>query len=124
MINIEFLNKRWDLPTMERRMENLKKVIPENEVENTITAYSQIAEDRLDVLYLAYFNLKDRFCKIDRNKFGEAKIIAYRPKVRVIYYDSSCATTANNWEYNWTTTSASYDNFVTTTATTITASGW
>lgn len=77
---------------MERRMENLKKVIPEIEVEFAITKYSCIAKNRLDALYLAYFDLKDKFCKIDRRNFGTVKQIEFEP----IY---SCTTTsiASSW---------------------------
>ncbi len=77
---MEYVNKRWDLPTMEVRMENLKKVINPHIVETSIAYYETIADNRLDALYLAYYQLKDDYCKIKRRTFGKPKNVQYKPK--------------------------------------------
>ena len=124
----EFIEKRWDLPTMEKRMECLKKVIDPFEVDLKINFYlSLFTDDKLDAMYLAYYDLKDKYCKIDRSKFGTPKKVDYKPKnigisttsfvdtyltepaISSDWYCSNTATGAYNiyWEpsdYNWTIT--------------------
>jgi hypothetical protein len=124
----EFIEKRWDLPTMEKRMENLKKVIDPFEVDLKINLYLSIStDDRLDALYLAYYDLKDKYCKLDRKKFGTPKKVDYKqknfgtlttsfidtsltePAISSTWYYSNATAGAYSvyWEpsnYNWTVT--------------------
>lgn len=99
----EYVNKRWDLPTMEKKLELLKKVIPAEIVNLRIDSYLCYADDRLDALYLAYYSLKDEYCKIKRRTFGEPKKVEYKPKTVKWDYDygSNAWTTSN---YTWTVT--------------------
>lgn len=115
----EYVNKRWDLPTMEKKLELLKKVIPAEIVNLRIDSYLCYADDRLDALYLAYYSLKDEFCKIKRRSFGEPKKVEYKPKT-VKWYDSNAWTTS---DYTWTITTSSYST-TTTSAYYWTDNGW
>ena len=109
----EFIEKRWDLPTMEKRMENLKKVIDPFEVDLKINLYLSIStDDRLDALYLAYYDLKDKYCKLDRKKFGTPKKVDYKQKnfgtLTTSFVDTYLTEPAisSNWYYSDTTTGA------------------
>jgi len=113
----EFIEKRWDLPTMEKRMENLKKVIDPLEVDLKINLHlSMSTDDRLDALYLAYYELKDEYCKLDRKKFGTPKKVDYKQKsfgtFTTSFIDTSLTvptmgwTNSTNWYYSDTTTGA------------------
>lgn len=101
----EYVNKKWDLPTMEKKLELLKKVIPADIVDLRIGSYLSCIEDRLDALYLAYYSLKDEFCKIKRRSFGEPKIVEYKPKTIKWDYDygNNMWATSN---YTWTITTS------------------
>ena len=101
----EYVNKRWDLPTMEKKLELLKKVIPAEIVDLRIDSYLCYADDRLDALYLAYYSLKDEFCKIKRRSFGEPKIVEYKPKTIKWDYDYVNNMWTTN-EYTWTVTTS------------------
>jgi hypothetical protein len=111
---MEYIEKRWDLPTMEKRMECLKKVIDPFEVDLKINFYlSVVTDDRLDAMYLAYYDLKDKYCKIDRSKFGKPKTVDYKSKntigtITTSYVDTYLTepATSSSWYYSDTTTSA------------------
>ena len=110
----EFIEKRWDLPTMEKRMECLKKVIDPFEVDLKINFYlSAFTDDKLDAMYLAYYDLKDKYCKIDRRKFGKPKTVDYKSKntigtITTSYVDTYLTepATSSSWYYSDTTTGA------------------
>ena len=118
----EFIEKRWDLPTMEKRMECLKKVIDPFEVDLKINFYlSAFTDDKLDAMYLAYYDLKDKYCKIDRRKFGKPKTVNYKTKgvnsfgnFASTLVDTSLTETAITWPDNATwyysnSTTSAYD---------------
>ena len=100
----EYVNKKWDLSTMEKKLELLKKVIPAEIVDLRISSYLCCTEDRLDALYLAYYSLKDEYCKIKRRSFGEPKIVEYKPKTIKweTNFNDNLWTTSN--DYTWTVT--------------------
>ena len=111
----EYIEKRWDLPTMEKRMECLKKVIDPFEVDLKVNYYlTLVTDDKLDALYLAYYDLKDKYCKIDRKKFGKPKTVNYKMKnvgvgtIASSFIDTSSIepTTSSTWYYSDTTTGA------------------
>lgn len=117
----EYVNKRWDLPTMEKKLELLKKVIPAEIVNLRIDSFLCSTEDRLDALYLAYYSLKDEFCKIKRRSFGEPKIVEYKPKTIKWDYDYG----SNAWN-TWTITTSYSTSYTTTTSSSYywTDNGW
>jgi hypothetical protein len=117
----EYVNKKWDLPTMEKKLELLKKVIPAEIVDLRIGSYLCYTEDRLDALYLAYYSLKDEYCKIKRRSFGEPKKVEYKPKT-VKWYDSNEWTISN--DYTWTVTTAYSTSTTTTSSYYWTDNGW
>ena len=109
---MKFINKKWDLPTMEKKLDSLKKIIPEYAVDLEISLYSNVAEDRLDVLYLAYYSLKDKYCKIKREKFGKIKDVEFEPKKATV-----TGTAGSYWcapaDYTWTVYTSSTDSVYT-----------
>lgn len=114
---MEYINKKWDLPTMEVRMENLKKVINPHIVETSIAYYENIADNRLDALYLAYYQLKDDYCKIKRRTFGKPKNVEYKPKQSTSWWYANDYERNSIWwspdNYTWTITT-SYSSSATT----------
>ena len=121
-----YMEKKWDLPKMEKKIELLKKIISEDEINSIIALYETCTDDRLDALYLAYYNLKDKYCKVKRTSFGTPKLINYSQKTIKIdnsewyyynipntitwsVYDTVDTTSANTWnvnDYTWTITTA------------------
>lgn len=77
---MEYVNKRWDLPVMEKRLENLKKIIPCTVVDSYIRKYENMADSKLDALYLAFYALKDTYCKVKRHTFGTPKMVDFKYK--------------------------------------------
>lgn len=77
---MEYVNKRWDLPVMEKRLENLKKIIPCTVVDAYIRKYENMSDSKLDALYLAFYALKDTYCKVKRNTFGTPKMVDFKYK--------------------------------------------
>ena len=75
-----YINKRWSKEVMQKRLENLKKILPLGVVELQIELGKQKAEDELDALYIAYYALKDIYCKVKRNSFGTPNEVEYKPK--------------------------------------------
>lgn len=114
-----YIEKRWSKEVLETRLENLKKVISPGLVDLAIDDANTKTDNELDALYIAYYELKDKYCKIKRSSFGKPKQVGYVPKKKPIGY---------YWEYDdwddwsWTTyatTSSSgiYSNYSTTTTT-------
>lgn len=114
---MDYVNKIWDLPTMEKRMECLKKVIDPLEVDLRVNYYlSLFTDDKLDAMYLAYYDLKDKYCKIDVRKFGKPKTVDYKQKNNMLFttslIDASLTeptitwTGGTNWYYSDSTTNA------------------
>ena len=120
-----YIEKRWSKEVLEKRLENLKKVISPGLVDLAIDDANTKTDNELDALYIAYYELKDKHCKLRRRAFGVPKIVGYVPKKKPIGYYSPY------WEYDdwddwsWTitgtyaTTSSSgiYSNYSTTTTT-------
>ena len=103
---MEYINKKWDLPTMEKRMENLKTVIDSNTVDAIIKHYDDIADNRLDALYLAYYHLKDIYCKIKRYSFGTPKDVEYNRKVKTSEWYNGNSVWWSPSNYTWTITTS------------------
>jgi hypothetical protein len=105
---MEYVKKKWDLHTMEKKLESLKKVIPAGVVDFEINNFSSVAEDRLDALYLAYYALKDMYCKVRRSTFGKPKIVKYEPKKsqdNTYWYSlngNDWSTSSNSWTISYT----------------------
>lgn len=122
---MEYINKRWDLPTMEKKLENLKKIINPSVVDMTIWGYMNRAENRLDALYLAYYELKDIYCKVKRKTFGKPKSVDFEPKKQELNGTASSVWWSPS-DYTWTVTTSSgntvytYDNYYNTYTTSAT----
>ena len=101
----EYIEKRWNKEVMEKRLENLKKIINSYFVDDEIRMAKNQTENELDALYLAYYELKDRYCKIKRSSFGKPKKVGYVPKKKPIGYYSSYWDSDDDW--SWTISSNS-----------------
>ena len=107
---MEYVKKKWDLHTMEKKLESLKKVIPAGIVDFEINNFSSVAEDRLDALYLAYYAFKDMYCKVSRSTFGKPKIVKYEPKKsqdNTYWYSlngNDWSTSSNSWTISYEST--------------------
>lgn len=127
---MEYVNKRWDLPVMEKKLENLKKIIPPGIVDGYIKKYENLADSKLDALYLAFYALKDVYCKVRRDSFGTPKTVEFKYKVRQSdpwYYGSysiadslyGTAASVNDsyWNYAAVTSATTSSTWTVTTAT-------
>ena len=104
----EFIEKRWDLPTMERRVENLKKVINSDEVESRLNFYlSCLTDNRLDALYLTYYSLKGKYSNVNKINIGSVKPVSYGPKKPLIpNTDAYWWFPYGSSNHNWTITTS------------------
>ena len=112
----KYINKKWDLETMKKRLENLKKIIPENSVELQISLAKLETDDELDALYIAYYRLKDVHSKIKRKTFGKPKDVKYEQKCRwTDAWDYTWDVTTRDWTYSYNaipfTTAIDYTNY-------------
>jgi hypothetical protein len=114
---INYMEKKLDLPKMEKKIELLKKIISEDEINTVIALYETYTDDRLDALYLAYYNLKDKYCKVKRASFGTPKLIKYSQKTIKIddsewwYYYSASNTATCSWSYDTGGNTWSFNNY-------------
>ena len=132
----DYIEKRWNKEVMEKRLENLKKIIHHYFVDNEIRMAKNQTENELDALYIAYYNLKDRYCKIKRSSFGKPKKVGYVPKKKKIGYYSPYWDDDDDW--SWTinglygtysigpsaSNSATNSNYSTTTTTNAYTTYW
>ena len=96
----DYIEKRWSKEVMEKRLKNLKKIIYPYYVDSEIRMAKNQTENELDALYIAYYNLKDRYCKIKRSSFGKPKKVGYVPKKKKIWYFSPYWDVDDEW--TWT----------------------
>ena len=95
-----YIEKRWSKEVMEKRLENLKKVISPGLVGLAIDDANTKTDNELDALYIAYYELKDKYCKIKRSSFGKPKQVGYVPKKKKIGYYSTYWDSDDDW--SWT----------------------
>ena len=100
-----YIEKRWSKEVMEKRLENLKKVISPGLVDLAIDDANTKTDNELDALYIAYYELKDKHCKLRRRAFGVPKIVGYVPKKKKLGYYSPYWDDDDEW--TWTISSSS-----------------
>ena len=129
----EYIEKRWSKEVMEKRLENLKKAISPGLVDLAIDDANTKTDNELDALYIAYYELKDKYCKIKRSSFGKPKQVGYVPKKKKIGYYSPYWDDDDDWSWTingtyFTSSSASnsaiYSNYSTTTTTNAYTTYW
>lgn len=114
----EYIEKRWSKEVLEKRLENLKKVISPGLVDLAIDDANTKTDNELDALYIAYYELKDKYCKIKRSSFGKPKQVGYIPKKKKLGYYSPYWDSDDDWSWiingTYTTASSSgiYSNIV------------
>lgn len=127
---MEYINKKWDLPTMEKKIDNLKRVIKPSTVDIYVSRYVDIADTRLDALYLAYYAMKDDFCKVKRRLFGKPKSVEFKykrnPSNQWYYsnygladslYNTAAGISDSYWNYSAYTSAVTASTWTVTTAT-------
>lgn len=114
-----YVNKRWNEEQMKVRVENLKKVIPPNVVDFELLAAREKADKEIDALYIVYYTLRDRYCKIRRSAFGIPKYVDFTRKVVTNSYEYY--TPDNWWWMGYTNASTSSTYYSTTTTTSATS---
>ena len=122
---MEYINKKWDLPTMEKRIENLKKIISPGVVDWIVRYNLNRTDSRLDGLYLAYYELKDRYCKIKRRTFGQPKEVEFKPKKQeTIWYSNGNGIWYDSYYGRYNGSSVTYTLSNATAATTAATINW
>ena len=98
----KYIKKRWNLEQMKIRVENLKKVISAQVVDDAIRIAKYTTDDELDGLYIAYYRLKDEYSKIKRRWFGFPKLVDYKSRFKYIIPKPSSTVGFDPSEYTWT----------------------
>lgn len=75
----------WSLDEIRIRIRNLKKILPDAEIDFAIHIHSCITTDECELLHLAYYYLKSKFCKIERSNWGKVNSVYVKPKLATIY---------------------------------------
>ena len=124
-----YIEKRWSKEVLETRLENLKKVISPGLVDLAIDVANMKTDNELDALYIAYYELKDKYCKIKRSSFGKPKQVGYVPKKKKIgyyspYWDDDNWPWTINGTYTTTSSNGIYSNYSTTTTTNAYTTYW
>ena len=99
------IKKRFNLSQMRIMMENLRNLLGNIEVDMEIASCSSLSDNELDVLYLAYYNLKGRHLKYNRSIFGKIAQVEYEPRkyetIKYGFVESSLQTkTVNSFWYD------------------------
>jgi len=74
-----YINKKWSVEELRKRLENLKKITPSLVVDFQIAMAKTLTLDERDALYIAYYALKKKYSKINYSKFGGLKRVGYEP---------------------------------------------
>ena len=127
---MEYINKKWDLPTMEKKIDNLKKIIQPSTVDIYVSRYMDIADTKLDALYLAYYAMKDDYCKVKRRLFGKPKSVEFKYKpvqssqwyysnygLADSLYGTAASVSDSYWNYAAYTSAVTTNTWTVTTAT-------
>jgi len=84
--------KKYDSNDISIRLQNLAKKIGFLNVYTEIEIQKNFTDDICDAMNLAYYSLKNKYSKINREKYGRLNAIYYKPKY-IKYVDS-------NWYYD------------------------
>ena len=117
--------KKFSSDEIRVRIENLKKILGWVEVEMTIAKFKSYSYNDCDVLHLAYYDLKKKHLKFNREAFGKLNEVEYEQIKPQHTWDYDWGRNYNyNYcgNYDWT---CNYDSSSLTTATnTITTSAY
>ena len=116
------IRKKWDKETMLKMLDKLRSTLPDGCVDRELFRAGFQSNSEIDVLYIAYYNLKDSYCKLNRRSFGKAKYLCFEPtnKIQVAVpncdepsYGTYTSTTATTYTVSWispstTTTTTTY----------------
>ena len=65
-----YIEKKWSIEELRKRIRNLKKIIPYEVVSWHITFARSLTYSERDALYIAYYELRKIFSKINYSRFG------------------------------------------------------
>ena len=107
--------RKWSERDIMIKLTNLGKLLGWFTVQTEIEFQKKYTDNACDAMNLAYYSLKNRFCKINRHKFGYVRTPEYEPKKRLVrsIYDYNGYMTDNSYTISYTTscTTASYWNY-------------
>jgi hypothetical protein len=92
--------RKWDIKDITIKLDNLKKRFGAWTIESEIAYQRQYTDNAVDYLNMAYYALKQRYCRIHMWRYGVINNVDYLPKQNVWY--------SYNWNdnnYTWTITS-------------------
>lgn len=118
--------KKWNLEEIKIRVENLKKVIPELMVDMYVGLNINVCEDECDAYNKTYYELKEKYLKYNRCRFGVVQKFPYKLRQINIWNTVPLYTTNsdnaqyysyNGIQYAYSTDSYTYTNSCTTCTT-------
>lgn len=99
--------RKWLEKDIRIKLFNLGKKIGGLVVQSEIDFQKKYTDNACDAMNLAYYALKNRYCKIQRGRFGIIRIPEYEPKkINYIWYDYNDFPTLYTTSY--TTPSGTY----------------
>lgn len=75
--------RKWDIKDITIKLDNLKKRFGEWVIDNEIKFQKRYTDNAVDYLNMAYYALKQKYCKIHRRKYGIINNVEYTPKKNV-----------------------------------------
>lgn len=72
---MEEINKRWSLEVIKGKVERLKKVLGEDVVLLALNSALFNTDTEIDQYYSAYYDLRDKYSRLNRSSFGTPKQI-------------------------------------------------
>ena len=79
--------RKWSEKDIMIKLTNLGKKFGWIPIQSEIDFQKKYTDNTCDAMNLAYYALKNRYCKIHRSKFGIIRIPEYEPKKRNYGYD-------------------------------------
>ena len=95
--------RKWDIKDITIKLDNLKKRFGEWAIVSEIKFQKRFTDNAVDYLNMAYYALKQRYCRIHMWRYGVINSVDYLPKPNKLY--------SYNWDdddYTWTITSNTY----------------
>lgn len=105
---VYFLEKKWTLEEIRKRVENLNKIISPSIILNEYIANYVSVNDELDALYMTYYNLKDKYMKYKRCSLGDIKLVSLNKTYCPSNFYGSFGTSFYTFSYDSSSNSVTY----------------
>lgn len=107
--------RKWSERDIMIKLTNLGKLLGWFTVQTEIEFQKKYTDNACDAMNLAYYSLKNRFCKIKRERFGFVRTPEYEPKKKRNYgYDMwiNYNDYTNLYATSYTITTSTYTNSI------------